>query len=51
MISFSVNIWLEFLTCLLLIGFAGVKLSFYGDVIADKTGLGGTWIGVVMLAS
>ena len=51
MISFPVNIWLEFLACLLLIGFAGVKLSFYGDVIADKTGLGGTWIGVVMLAS
>ncbi|MCG6860978.1 MAG: sodium:calcium antiporter, partial [Chromatiaceae bacterium] len=25
--------------------------SRYGDAIADKTGLGGTWIGVVMLAS
>jgi cation:H+ antiporter len=45
------NIWLEFLSCLLVIGFAGVKLAFYGDVIADKTGLGGTWVGVIMLAS
>jgi cation:H+ antiporter len=43
--------WLEFLACLLLIGFAGVKLSVYGDVIADKTGLGGSWVGVVMLAT
>lgn len=33
----------------MLIGFAGVKLAFYG--IADKTGLGGTWIGVIMLAT
>jgi len=47
----SVHIWFEFLTCLLMIGFAGVVLSFYGDVIADKTGLGGTWIGVIMLAT
>jgi cation:H+ antiporter len=44
-------IWLQFLLCVALIGFAGVKLSRYGDAIADKTGLGGTWIGVVMLAS
>lgn len=51
MILSSTHVWLEFLACLLLIGFGGVKLSFYGDVIADKTGLGGTWIGVIMLAS
>ncbi|MGB5200492.1 MAG: sodium:calcium antiporter [Sedimenticolaceae bacterium] len=44
-------IWVEFLLCLALIGVAGVNLSRYGDAIADKTGLGGTWIGVVMLAS
>ena len=44
-------VWVQFLLCVLLIGFAGVKLSRYGDAIADKTGLGGTWIGVVMLAS
>lgn len=42
--------WLEFIVCLAVIGFAGVKLSIFGDVIADKTGLGGSWVGVVMLA-
>jgi cation:H+ antiporter len=44
-------VWIQFLLCVLFIGIAGVKLSRYGDAIADKTGLGGTWIGVVMLAS
>jgi len=44
-------VWVQFLLCVLAIGFAGVKLSRYGDAIADKTGLGGTWIGVIMLAS
>jgi cation:H+ antiporter len=44
-------VWIQFLLCVAAIGFAGVKLSRYGDAIADKTGLGGTWIGVIMLAS
>lgn len=43
--------WLEFLLCLGAIGFAGVKLSVFGDVIADKTEMGGTWVGMVMLAT
>jgi cation:H+ antiporter len=43
--------WLQFAACLLAIGFAGVKLSVYGDAIADKTGLGGSWIGLIMLAT
>jgi len=30
---------------------AGVKLSQYGDRIADLTGLGGLWIGVVLMAA
>lgn len=46
-------IWivLQFVACALVILFAGVRLSHYGDVIADRTGLGGTWIGVVGLAA
>ena len=44
-------IWLQFGVCLALIGFAGFKLSLYGDAIAEKTGLGGTWVGLVLLAS
>ena len=41
---------LGFLACALAIGVAGTYLSRYGDLIARLTGLGGTWIGVVLLA-
>ncbi len=44
-------IWIQFLVCLALIAYAGIKLAHYGDAIADKTGLGGTWIGLILLAS
>jgi cation:H+ antiporter len=43
--------WLEFILCAALIGYAGSKLSRYGDVIADKTGLGGAWIGLALMAT
>ncbi len=42
---------LQFIVCAAIILFAGVRLSRYGDVIAEKTGLGGTWIGVVAMAA
>lgn len=44
-------VWLQFVLCLAVIGYAGMKVSVYGDVIADKTGLGGSWVGVVLLAT
>ncbi len=44
-------IWVQFALCVLLIGVAGFKLSRYGDVIAEKTGMGGTWIGLILLAT
>lgn len=44
-------IWGEFLLCASIIGFAGAKLSRFGDIIAEKTGLGGTWIGIILLAT
>lgn len=44
-------IWLKFLFCLLIILFAGSKLARYGDAIAEKTGLGRVWIGMVLLAT
>ncbi len=44
-------VWLEFTICVVLITYAGSKLSRYGDAIADKTGLGRTWIGVILLAT
>ncbi len=43
-------VWLKFLLCLVIILVAGTKLARYGDVIAEKTGLGGIWIGLVLLA-
>ncbi len=43
--------WLLFIVCAAVILVAGTQLSRYGDVIADMTGLGRTWIGVVLLAS
>lgn len=46
-------IWvpLVFLLCALLILFSGVRLSRYGDILAEKTGLGGTWTGLVLMAT
>jgi cation:H+ antiporter len=43
--------WLEFILCSALIVFCGYKLSRYGDIIAEKTGMGRTWIGVVLMAT
>jgi len=43
-------IWFKFAVCLAVILFAGTKLARYGDVIAEKTGLGRIWIGVVLIA-
>ena len=44
-------VWLKFGLCAALIAAAGYHLSRYGSIIADKTGLGGTWIGLVLLAT
>ena len=43
-------VWFEFAICLAVILFAGTRLARYGDVIAEKTGLGRIWIGVVLIA-
>jgi len=44
-------IWFKFVLCLAIILFAGTKLATYGDAIAEKTGLGRLWIGLVLLAT
>jgi cation:H+ antiporter len=44
-------IWFQFLATALVIVFAGVRLARYGDVLGEKTGLGRSWIGVVLLAA
>jgi len=43
--------WLYLALCIVVIGFAGARLSRYGDVIAEKTGLGRSWVGLVLLAT
>lgn len=45
------TIWLSLLACLAVIGVAGVRLSRYGDIIAEKSGLSRGWVGLIMLAS
>ncbi|RJQ39910.1 MAG: sodium:calcium antiporter [Nitrospiraceae bacterium] len=44
-------LWLGFIVCTSAIVYAGTRLSKYGDIIAEKTGLGRTWIGLVLMAS
>lgn len=44
-------VWIGFLLCLIIILFAGTKLARYGDVIAEKTGLGRVWVGLLLLAA
>lgn len=43
-------VWVAFAVCLLIIYLTGTRLSRYGDAIAVRTGLGGVWIGLVLLA-
>jgi cation:H+ antiporter len=42
-------LWLSFLICAIIIIFTGTKLTRYGDIIAEKTGLGRVWIGAALI--
>ncbi|MFO0706333.1 MAG: hypothetical protein U0412_05730 [Nitrospira sp.] len=44
-------VWLLFVVSATVIVLAGTKLSQYGDQIAEATGLGRLWIGVVLMAA
>jgi cation:H+ antiporter len=44
-------IWLQFAVCAALIGVAGPELTRSGDIIAEKTGLSHSWIGLILLAT
>jgi cation:H+ antiporter len=44
-------LWLQFTLVTAVIVYAGFNLSNYGDVIAEKTGMGRTWVGVILMAS
>jgi len=43
-------VWLKLALCILIIFFSGKRVAKYGDIIANKTGLGGVWIGLVLLS-
>jgi cation:H+ antiporter len=40
-----------FLACAIVIFFAGRRLSHYGDLLAEKTGMGKAWVGLILMAS
>ncbi|MBW1992062.1 MAG: hypothetical protein JRI59_08105 [Deltaproteobacteria bacterium] len=44
------SVWLQFFICLAVIAYSGTRLSKYGDVLAEKTGLGRSWLGLAGLA-
>jgi cation:H+ antiporter len=44
-------IWMQFAATALVIVFAGVRLARFGDVLGEKSGLGRSWVGVVLLAA
>jgi cation:H+ antiporter len=44
-------LWLKLLLCLAAIGYAGYFLSRYGDIIAEKTGMSASWVGLILLST
>ncbi len=40
-----------FIACAAVIIYSGTKLSYYGDKIADHTGMGKAWVGLILMAS
>ncbi len=42
---------LAFIICTAVIVYSGIKLSKYGDIIAEKTGMGRAWTGMVLMAT
>lgn len=44
-------VWLKFIVCVAVIFISGRKVARYGDIIAEKTGLGGIWIGLILIAA
>lgn len=42
--------WLQLAACAAVLTVAGARLSRNGDIIADKTGISGSWVGLVLLA-
>lgn len=43
-------VWLKLVICILAIFFSGQKVAKYGDILAEKTGMGRVWMGVIAIA-
>jgi len=43
-------VWLKFVLCSVIVVFAGTKAARYADTLAEKTGLGRIWVGLLLLA-
>lgn len=41
---------IKFIICTIIILYCGKNVARYGDAIAEKTGLGGLWIGVILVS-
>ena len=44
------ELWIKFLLSAAVIVAAGIKLSFYGDIIAEKSGIGRTVVGLLLIS-
>ncbi|TAK06210.1 MAG: sodium:calcium antiporter [Candidatus Manganitrophaceae bacterium] len=45
------SVWAEWTVCATMILISGSLLSRYADMAAEKTGMGRTWIGIILLAT
>ena len=43
-------VWLKFIICVVIIFLSGRKVAKYGDIIASRSGLGGVWTGLILIA-
>jgi cation:H+ antiporter len=43
-------VWLQFACCAAVILYAGSRISRYGELIAEKSGLSASWVGLILLA-
>ena len=44
-------LWLKFIVTALIIIFSGIRLCYYGDQIAQRTGLTRAWVGIILIAA
>jgi len=43
-------VWLKLVVCILIIFFSGQKVAKYGDIIAERSGIGQVWMGLIAVA-